>query len=240
MKRFIVIIFTTLVVFVISLSNETIKNQSPSPVLNQYIEQMVASFSVDDCETMIRKLVDFGSRNATKPGNVKACEWARDQFKAWGLDSVYLDKFSNSYGPNVVAVKYGEKEVQDSIFITGGHIDCMPSSDFSPGADDNASGSVAVLMAAKAMSKYKFRNETRFVLFNAEEYGLRGSNAYVDDHKNEKIKGVLVHDMCLWFKSGDIDWDIESQNGNKWLGAVLEKASEDYADLPAKVNSPSG
>lgn len=240
MKQTFFSLFLVLMVFTLTFSNDVSKNQPQPKQLDPYIEEMVASITEAEAESMLRTLVDdFGTRNATHPGCVQACEWSRDQFISWGLDSVYLDNFSSSYAPNVVAIKKGVKAVQDSIFITGGHIDCMPNASISPGADDNASGCVATLLAAKAMSTYEFRNDVRYVLFNAEEYGLAGSKAYVSDHKNDNIKGVIINDMCLWYKSGDTDWDIESQNSYKWLGNILEAATEDYADLPTKIISPS-
>ena len=239
MKQTFFFLFLVLMLFTLTFSNDAGQNLRRPKPLDPYVEEMVASITETESESMLRTLVDFGSRNAKNPGCVQACNWARDQFISWGLDSVYLDNFSSSYAPNVVAIKKGTKQVQDSIFITGGHIDCLPNSSNSPGADDNASGCVATLLAAKAMSTFDFRNDVRYVLFNAEEYGLAGSNAYVSDHKNENIKGVIVNDMCLWYRSGDTDWDIESQTANRWLGNILEGATEDYAGMPTAVVNPS-
>ena len=240
MNRYTLPLLSIILLFTTLYSNDAVKNQRQPKPNNPYIEEMVATITEAEAESMLRTLVDdFGTRNATHPGCVQACEWARDQFISWGLDSVYLDDFSSSYAPNVVAIKKGTKEVQDSIFITGGHIDCMPNASISPGADDNASGSVATLLAAKAMSTWEFRNDVRYILFNAEEYGLAGSKAYVRDHKNDNIKGVIINDMCLWYASGDSDWDIESQNSYRWLGNILEGAAEDYADMPTAVVTPS-
>ncbi len=235
MKRFIVIVCIVLLFFTISSSKEASKNQSTSPTLNQYIEEMVASITESETEEMLVKLLSFGNRSSTGSACKNACDWALDMFNEWGFDSVYLDDFSSSYGPNVVAIKKGTKAEQDSIFITGGHIDSK-----GPGADDNGSGTILCMLTAKAMSEYTFRNDARFVLFNAEENGLIGSNAYVSDHKNDKIKGVLIHDMCLWWQNGDTDWQIEAKSSNTWLAEEFEEIGEEYVNLALTVNGSSG
>lgn len=240
MNRYILVLLSIILLFTTLYSNDSGKNQHQPKQLDPYIEEMVASVTEAEAESLLRTLVyDFGTRNARLPGNVQSCEWARDKFTEWGLDSVYLDNFSSSYGPNVIAIKKGVKQNQDSIYITGGHIDCMPNSSISPGADDNGSGTILVMLTAKAMSTFEFQNDVRYILFNAEDYGLVGSKAYVDDHKNDNIQGVTIHDMCLWYRQGDTDFDIEVKNSYKWLADFFETAGEDYTDLAIKTISPS-
>lgn len=203
--------------------------------LNPKIEAMVASITEAEAEEKLRKLMSWGSRYSNSNACQKACEWARDKFIEWGLDSVYLDKFSSSQGPNVVGILKGTKQVQDSIFITGAHIDTK-----GPGADDNGSGTILTMLNAKAMSKYTFRNDVRFVLFNAEEVGILGSGDYARKHRRDKIKGVLTHDMCLWWKRGDKDFQMEVKRDYRWLAEAYEKIGEDYVDLELTVDPPSG
>jgi carboxypeptidase Q len=86
-------------------------------------------------------------------------------------------------------------EKPDEVVILGAHID---SWDLGTGATDNGTGSMAVLEAARAMSRLgvKPKRTIRFVLFSGEEQGLNGSKAYTAAHKKDlaKISGVLVHD----------------------------------------------
>jgi photosystem II stability/assembly factor-like uncharacterized protein len=49
-----------------------------------------------------------------------------------------------------------------------------------PGANDNASGSSAVLEAARIMPAYAFGKTVKLLLVSAEELGLLGSNAFVE------------------------------------------------------------
>jgi carboxypeptidase Q len=95
---------------------------------------------------------------------------------------------------NTVAEIRGTEKPDEAVII-GAHLD---SWDLGTGANDNGTGSMAVLEAARALQKLgvKPKRTIRFVLFTGEEQGLNGSKAYVQAHKDElaKISGVLVHD----------------------------------------------
>jgi carboxypeptidase Q len=95
---------------------------------------------------------------------------------------------------NTVAELTGS-EKPDEVVIIGGHLD---SWDLGTGANDNGTGSTAVLAAARALvrSSVKPKRTIRFVLFTGEEQGLNGSRAYVKAHATDlpKISAVLVHD----------------------------------------------
>lgn len=86
-------------------------------------------------------------------------------------------------------------EKPDEVVILGAHLD---SWDLGTGSTDNGTGSMAVLEAARALSKLnlKPKRTIRFVLFTGEEEGLVGSKKYVEAHRDdlEKVSAVLVHD----------------------------------------------
>jgi bacterial leucyl aminopeptidase len=78
----------------------------------------------------------------------------------------------------------------------------QPALDSAPGADDDASGVAGVLTAADAIGQLDVtlglpRRTVRFVLFNAEEHGLVGSNAYARDQAvyGSSIVAVFQMDM---------------------------------------------
>ena len=52
------------------------------------------------------------------------------------------------------------------------HLDDMPATGAAPGADDNASGSVGVMIASEIMRDYQFERTVRFIFFTGEEQGL--------------------------------------------------------------------
>lgn len=87
---------------------------------------------------------------------------------------------------NAVAVLMGTDEGAGTIVI-GAHYDSRTddqndATSFAPGADDNGSGVAAVLEIARILSRYPQRVTIMFVLFAAEEVGIQGSRAFVQDY----------------------------------------------------------
>ncbi len=98
--------------------------------------------------------------------------------------------------PNVIGEITGSTN-PDDIFIIGAHIDDVQGT---KGADDNASGSVATLLAADILSQYQWGCTLRFAFWTGEEQGLDGSYAYAQRAYNngENIIGYLNLDMIAW------------------------------------------
>lgn len=68
--------------------------------------------------------------------------------------------------------------------VTGGHYDTVP---VTGGADDNASGTSAVLETARVIAARRTPGAHCFVLFGAEEFGLFGSQYYVSQLTAEEL-----------------------------------------------------
>jgi len=91
----------------------------------------------------------------------------------------------------------------DQVYLITAHLDSTSVEqpyDLAPGADDNGSGSVAVLTAARLLAPHHFVHTVRFVLFTGEEQGLQGSAAYAADcrARGEDIQGVVNLDMIAY------------------------------------------
>jgi len=143
----------------------------------------------------------------------KATQFAGEHLAALGLDVEY-HVWNASRPPNVIGELPGLTN-PDDVYILCGHLDDMPSGPVAPGADDNASGAVAVLIAADILTQYQWGCTLRFALWTGEEQGLLGSAAYAqrchDDGEN--ILGVLNLDMIAWntpSSSPDIDLHARS------------------------------
>src|SRR5580704_13966181 len=95
------------------------------------------------------------------------------------------NKFSD--GPVQSANVIGEirgTEHPEQVIVVGGHLD---SWDLASGSTDNGCGTSTTLGAASSIMKSGLepKRTVRFVLFTGEEPGLRGSLAYVKQHKDE-------------------------------------------------------
>ncbi len=108
--------------------------------------------------------------------------------------------------PNVIGELPGQ-DPADDIFIIGAHVDgCCRAAAGLHGADDNASGWTAVLVAADILSQYYWGCTLRFTLWTGEEQGLLGSQAYATRSSNagENIRGYLNLDMVGYNGTGEL------------------------------------
>lgn len=135
----------------------------------------------------------------------KATQFVYEHMQALSLTASYHEwtywPYSNR---NVIGVLTGATRPDEIVLIVA-HLDDMPSSPPAPGADDNASGSVGVLVAADILSRYQFERTVRFVFFTGEEQGLRGSAQYAQAVQNagDNIVAVYNMDMIAWNSDGN-------------------------------------
>ena len=114
-----------------------------------------------------------------------------------GLDlDVEYHVWNATTNPNVIGELPGLTN-PDDIFIIGGHLDDVNNT---PGADDNASGSVATLIAADILTQYQWGCTLRFAFWTGEEQGLLGSEVYAQraSQLGENIVGYLNLDMIAY------------------------------------------
>ncbi|HEY5911209.1 MAG TPA: M28 family peptidase [Verrucomicrobiae bacterium] len=129
-----------------------------------------------------------------------ALDSAFQRLQALGLAPFYHRwTTSTRTNRNLVANLPGTTHSNELVLITA-HLDDAPSGAVAPGADDNASGSVCVLVAAGVCARYQFERTIRFVLFTGEEQGLYGSKAYAAtlQQAGENVTGVINLDMLGW------------------------------------------
>lgn len=146
------------------------------------------------------------SRQALQPGNEKAFQFVKEKFLGYGLqvDSMQF----NANGKNLFGIKIGT-QFPNQKFILGAHYDNIGNS-MAPGADDNASGTAAIIEAARIFSNYNFPYTVIFALWDEEELGLLGSKAYATmaASNNEQILGYINMDMLGWDGNNDSVVDL--------------------------------
>jgi hypothetical protein len=101
-----------------------------------------------------------------------------------------------------VATLKGTDPNDNRIFIISGHLDSrrtdvMDGTNDAPGANDDGSGSAAVLECARVMSKHSFPATIIFVTVSGEEQGLLGSTYMAKKARvqNWNIEAVLNNDI---------------------------------------------
>ena len=201
---------------------QTPRRKAPA-ARNRTIANIVREIEARNIEVSIRKLVSFGTRNTLseqndpKRGIGAARDWLYAEFlKAAELSKGRMTVEKQSYEQqkaqripqptiitNVVAtLKGSQPESTDRIYVVSGHYDSMCNSPTdakcdAPGANDDASGTAAVLEMARVMAKYEFEATIVFMAVAGEEQSLLGSTHYAEQakQKNWNIDAMFTNDI---------------------------------------------
>jgi hypothetical protein len=190
------------------------------------IAGMVKEVNADSLQSYIKTMVSFGTRSTVSSttdrsrGIGAARNWVLMKFGQFaaasgGRMTAVLDtttypadgrrvKTDINLG-NVVATLKGTDANDSRVFIISGHLDSrrtdvMNGTDDAPGANDDGSGSAAVLECARIMSRHLFPATIIFVTVSGEEQGLLGSTYMA--------KKARAH-----------DWNIEAVLNNDIMGS---------------------
>jgi PKD repeat protein len=171
-------------------------------------------------------------RYSTAPGCAAATQMVYEKFTNLNLGPIKQDHTAEN-APNIIGVITG-KANPEKVCIIVGHIDDLPATGPAPGANDNASGTCAVMTAAEVMAGYTFKNTVKFLVVTGEEIDILGSTYYAAQAKaaGEQIQGVLNGDMIGWAGDGlpaagedlDLSYDAPSQ----WLATLFAQCAADY------------
>lgn len=179
-------------------ANSTISNLM-NQVSQDTVSNLVALLSGDKQATIGGKPYTIMTRGTSSGTPIQeAYQFVYEQMQAAGLE-VSCQGWTNDSisGSNVVGVKRGAALSNETVLITA-HIDSMPNDGTrSPGADDNASGCVGVMVAANIFSNCTTDRTIRFICFGGEEQGLLGSDAYARLIKNAGETNVTVFNMDM-------------------------------------------
>ena len=185
------------------------------------IKKMISEISEKRLESDVRKLVSFGTRNTNSVqddptrGIGAARDWLFEEFKKISAAcgnclEVEKQSFLQPQAPrvpkpinltNVIATLRGGKD-PDRIYVVSGHYDSMCGNPAdgeceAPGANDDASGTAAVLELARVMSKRQFDATIVFMAVAGEEQGLLGAAYYAQQalEKKMNIEAMITNDI---------------------------------------------
>jgi hypothetical protein len=182
--------------------------------------EAAAQVSEQRLHANVEKLVSFGTRHTlssqTDPnrGIGAALRWASEEFgrysQACGGCLTIVTPEESFTGPrspagvlvhDVVAIQRGTTEPNRVVIITG-HIDSrvtdvMNATADAPGANDDGSGTAAVIEAARVLSKYKFPGTIVYAALMGEEQGLYGGKTLADYAKAQgwQVEANLNNDI---------------------------------------------
>jgi hypothetical protein len=190
---------------------------------NPGIASIVRQIDARNIERSIRQLVAFGTRNTLSEQNNPqrgigaARDWLYAEFlkaaeASGGRMTVEKQSYEQAKAPrvpeptiitNVVAtLKGSQPEAADRIYVVSGHYDSMCNSPTdakcdAPGANDDASGTAAVLEMARVMAKFEFDATIVFMAVAGEEQGLLGSTHFAEQakQKNWNVDAMFTNDI---------------------------------------------
>ncbi len=164
---------------------------APPPSPDAKLRAIVEPVSAARMKATVEKLVSFGTRHTLssqtdpKRGIGAALDWTQGQFRELGLPTERpCDTFTGDRIPkptrvcDMVAIQRGTERPNDVVIITG-HIDSrvtdpLNATSDAPGANDDGSGTAAVIEAARVLSKHKFPGTIVYAALSGEEQGLYG------------------------------------------------------------------
>ncbi len=214
MRQIIIVALILLFSIVPSFAQKKVK-------ANKSIQKLVKKVSAKKIEKYNRKLVSFGTRNTNSAqdnptrGIGAARDWIYNEFKRISANcngclevkkQTYLQKKGRRVPKdinitNVIATLKGTKN-PDRIYVVSGHYDsmCGDPSDGNcdaPGANDDGSGTAAVIEMARVMSKQKYDATIMFMTVAGEEQGLLGARHFVKEAVKNKldIEAMFTNDI---------------------------------------------
>jgi len=193
----------------IAVSSLLLIGAAPPPSPDAWLRAIVAPVSPTQLRHTIETLVGFGTRHTLssqtdpKRGIGAALNWTKGQFESFGLPTVCpCETVTGSRIPNptrvcdMVAIQRGTERPNDVVIIQG-HIDSrvtdvMNFTSDAPGANDDGSGTAAVIEAARVLSKHKFPGTIVYAALSGEEQGLYGGKVLADYAKAQGWNVVTV------------------------------------------------
>ena len=201
-------------------ATDTAAADRPLPVRQAEIDAIVKEISPQRIQGYVNPLVSFGTRHTMSDtasdtrGIGAARRWIKSEMERCGAGRLEV-RFDSHLHPvdnrisrpteivNVVATLPGTQAAsKDRLYVVSGHYDSrvtdvMNYTDDAPGANDDASGTAAVIEMACVMARHKFDATLVFMTVAAEEQGLYGAGHFAREAKANKlnIAGMLNNDI---------------------------------------------
>lgn len=151
------------------------------------------------------------SRHKNNAGNALSQTYLMQKLTQFGY--VPVEQSFSTTGKNVIVTKPGDGSTNEVVIICG-HYDAMPGGILNaPAADDDGSGTCAVLEAARILANVDFVHPIIFALWDEEEQGKIGSLFYAGAMaaNDALIRGVVNMDAIAYDGNGDTQARIHTR-----------------------------
>lgn len=210
---------------------------------------------------------ELEGRMSGKKGNCTAAEFIKAKYESFGLPAMYhqfhirrenpgpKNEQGDDFTQNIYAwIQGNDPELRNEVVVIGAHMDhigwgpahsrARTRHEIHHGADDNASGTVALLEIAQALSmvKHQVKRTIVFQSYSAEEMGLIGSRYYCDNpifptfkqtiRPQDKLKyhvAMINMDMIGYLKRGYYFSGFDAGNSSVDLGRIINDLDGKYS-----------
>lgn len=169
----------------------------------------------------------------TVEGRSLTRKFITDTLQAQGY-TVETHRYRNQ-GENVFVRLLADSPTDEWVLL-GAHLDSVRNA----GADDNGTGSAAVLEAATVLKQLSGRKvNLMFAFFDEEELGLIGSAAMAKEFRKQGLKLTSVHtaDMVGYDSDKDGTVEVERPDGNLWDYYQMVNRNHDLKVPLVRTNS---
>ena len=226
--------------------------ESPREELENHVPAItsaVANVSLERLYTSIYDLQNFSSRHIQSPTIGLAYQYIYDAFAANPRLQVAYQNFTYQGIPvsNILAVLPGVDPANRTLYVIGGHMDSTTfaanRTTAAPGADDDGSGTAAVIEAARVLSDFRFNATILFITFTAEESGLIGSD-YCASCLAAQFQdvGLMINlDMIAHDPTNASRVDVTANAASEWAADLALAQIADYGIglVPTKYVNPA-
>lgn len=182
--------------------------------ISEVVRKVVDAVSTARIYGYEKALFDFDSKHISRPGNQAAGDYLFETYKSFGYEPEYQSfENRNAHGgktSNVIATLKGTVN-PELVYVVSSHYDSVAAG---PGADDDSSGTAALLEAARVLAGNPMPATIVFASFTGEEAGLLGSREFVRRAVESKMQivGALNNDMIGWANDQRLDNTIRYSN----------------------------
>lgn len=205
------------------------------------ILQVLSNISRQNLQEQVEHLVSYGTRHShsLSQGLDPAAAWALNRLRDdYGWEVTRHSFQSGGYvqkriTPQIVATLNGFDN-PNRVVVLGAHLDSIARRvHTAPGADDNASGSSAILEIARLIfnSGMKFRHTLMLILFTGNKQRLKGSSSWAYRMKvnKQEVIGMINLDMTGWvIPDTPISINVQTRDTDPDLSAILLQTAETY------------
>ncbi|HEY9774274.1 MAG TPA: M28 family peptidase [Planktothrix sp.] len=209
------------------------------------IEKALKELSGEIAVTINGTATKITSRNSYSKGLSSTVDYLKQFYAKLNKFTVTVDSYRKGGKTlyNVIAEIKGKK-TPNKVFILGAHMDSTAgntwtSESVAPGADDDGTGTVALLQLALALQTLDPGLTVRLCHFSGEEQGLWGSAVYSDKIANAKTQLVstIQIDMIGYCAKPGNRVDIHDNNNQNGSHALVEQMVRNVARYKLNLNA---